>query len=90
MEGRDGRVTVLAGKILMQVAGPGEMRITSDLIIMNGEDAVFDGDVRIDSDGTSITAARARTTRNPQGEMVLTVEDAKVIRTFAEPASPAE
>jgi bla regulator protein BlaR1 len=89
-EGPDGQVTTLSGVILVHVAGPSQMRITSERMITQGESAVFEGDVRIDSDGTSITAARALTTRNPKGEMVLTVEDAKVIHTFAEPAKLSE
>jgi hypothetical protein len=89
-QGPDGHVTRLAGAILVAVAGTSQMRITSDLLISSGESTVFEGNVHIDSDDTSITAARARATRNPQGEMVLTVEDAKVIRTFAEPAKLAE
>jgi bla regulator protein BlaR1 len=84
MEGDDGRVTVLARQILVRVGGPGQMRITSERIMTNGEDAVFEGDVRIDSDGTSISAERALAKTAPNGDVVLTVENAKVVRTIAQ------
>lgn len=89
-KGADGQTTVLAGEVLVRVGGPGEMQITSELIVRTAESTIFEGNVRIDADRTSITAQRARATTNSQGEMVLTVEDAKVIRTFAEPSTLAE
>jgi bla regulator protein BlaR1 len=86
----DGQVTMLAAEIHMRVAGTNQMRITSERVVTNGDSLLFEGDVRIDSDQTSITAARALATKTPNGEMVLTVEDAKVIRTFAPAATSSE
>lgn len=90
IRGADGQVTLLAAEILVRVADAEQMRISADRATAGEDTLVFEGDVRIDSDRTSITAARAVAKRSAGGAMVLTVEDAKVIRTFAEPARSGE
>jgi hypothetical protein len=70
----------------MTLADSGEMRATSERMIVNESDGTlsFEGNVRFDFDQTSITASRALAKRASDGSTVVQMDDAKVVRLGAD------
>lgn len=75
-----GIFTITASQVVLSEVDRSQMRVTSSRVTLNPENLVFEGNVKIELDGTSITAARAVATETAGGRVTLTVDDVVVTR----------
>ena len=77
----DGTMTLHAARLRLSTVDGGHVKGTSDRLTQTADGGLlFEGNVLIELDGTSVSAARILTNNQPDGGMTLQADDAIVIR----------
>ncbi len=79
-KGADGKMTLAGPELVLHTAEGAQGRVTAERIESSPDSLVLVGNVRIELEGTSVTAARAVATHDADGNMTITLEDATVTR----------
>ena len=80
VKGADGTMTVIGEVLVLHAAEGAQSRVTADRAEHTPDRLVLAGNVKLELEGTSFTAARAVATHDADGNMTITLEDAIVTR----------
>jgi hypothetical protein len=89
-KGADGTMTVAGPELVLHMAEGAQSQVTAERIESSPDSLTLLGHVRIELDGTSVTAARAVVTHDAEGNMTITVKDATVTRQAQNAGTEAE
>jgi hypothetical protein len=76
----DGAMTVAGPELVLHMAEGAQSRVTAERVESSPDRLVLVGNVTLELEGTSVTAARAVATHDADGNMTMTLENATVTR----------
>jgi hypothetical protein len=89
-KGADGMMTLAGPELVLHTAEGAQGQVTAERIESSPDRLVLLGNVRIELEGTSVTAARAVVTHDAESNMTITLEDATVTRQPENPGTEAD